>query len=186
MKRAEHRVQKTDGAIHCSLLTIHFNKGFTLIELIIVLFILGLTAGLAGIYVGRGSEGREMKIFTKEVSAVLRYARSQAVAAKKTYCFVVDTDEKKYSLYTDRDLDENDEVDTGAESKAEPVVVLNKAIPETLQIKLKGSKASPIYIGFYPLGNSTGGVLEIMGREDAVFSISVSRLGQVEVAKSGS
>jgi type II secretion system protein H len=147
--------------------------GFTLIELIIVLFIMGISAGLVGIAINRSSGNHQLKTFAKEVSAVLRYARSHAVTEKKTYCFVIDRDERMFKLYTDN---------TSKDSDEKYVQVIGKSIPEELQIALAGRDAESSFIEFFPIGNSTGGVIEVSNQKEKTYSVTVNRItGKVAV-----
>jgi len=147
--------------------------GFTLIELIIVLFIMGISAGLVGIAINRSSGNHQLKTFAKEVSAVLRYARSHAVAEKKTYCFYIDRDERMFKLYTDN---------TSKDSDEKYVQVISKSIPEELQIALTGRDAESSFIEFFPIGNSTGGIVEVSNQKEKTYSVTVNRItGKVEV-----
>jgi general secretion pathway protein H len=148
-------------------------KGFTLIELIIVLLIIGLSAGIIGIAINRSSGSRQLKTFAKEVSAVLRYARSQAVSEKRMYCFFIDTNERTLKLYTEN---------TGTDSEEKFIQVLDRSIPEELQIAMSGRDADSSFIEFYPIGNSTGGVIEVGSPKEQVYSVRVNRItGKVEV-----
>lgn len=146
--------------------------GFTLIELIIVLFLMGIIAGLAGLYIGKDTGSLELKKFTKEVSAVMRYARNRAVSEKKIYCFVIDKDEHKFWLYSE-DTDYTN-----------VTPVMDKEIPEELHMALQGSGREALYIEFFPGGNTTGGVIEITNMKGSGFLISVNRItGKLIVEK---
>lgn len=147
-------------------------SGFTLIEIIVVLFIAGIALGLVGIFVGKGSGSLKIRTFTKDVSAVLRYARSHAVSEKKIYCFVIDKNEQIYRLYAE---------DTGYK---EIDLVISKYIPEELQMTLQGSDEDSPHIEFFPRGNSTGGVIEIINDKGVEFFISINKItGKLEVGK---
>jgi general secretion pathway protein H len=144
--------------------------GFTLIEIIIVLLIIGIATGLVGIVVSRNSGDREVRIFTKELSAVLRYARSHAVSEKRSYCFVIDREEGMYRLYV-HDSGEEEEADT----------VISKSIPEEIEI-IHSEDDEDVDIEFFPQGNSTGGVMQVARDGKVDFYITVNRItGRVEV-----
>jgi general secretion pathway protein H len=147
--------------------------GFTLIELIIVLLIIGIATGLAGVAVNRSSGRHQLKTFAKEVSAVLRYARSHAVAEKRMYCFFIDRDERMFKLYTEN---------TGKDNNEKFALVLGRAIPEELQIVLTGKDPDSSFIEFFPIGNSTGGVVELSRQKEKVYFVTVNRItGKVAV-----
>jgi general secretion pathway protein H len=148
-------------------------EGFTLIELIIVLLIIGLSAGIIGIAINRSSGSRQLKTFANEVSAVLRYARSQAVSEKRLYCFVIDTNERMLKLYAEN---------PGSDSEEQYTQVLDKPIPGELQIAMSGKDADSSFIEFYPIGNSTGGVIEVSTPKEQIYSVHVNRItGKVDV-----
>ena len=151
-------------------------EGFTLIELIIVLLIIGIAFGVVGIAVYSGGSFLELNTFVKDVSATLRYARSHAVAEKKIYSFVLWKDNRAFGLYIDfsdgnRDKDE------------EPPAVIYKDIPPALEAVLK-NKSNDFKIDFFPQGNSSGGTIEIRDQKGKTFFIIVNKVtGRVEVKK---
>lgn len=150
-------------------------RGFTLVEIIIVMLIIGISAGLITIAIGRGSSGLGLKTLTKDVSATLRFARNQAITQKKTYCFVINRNERAYRLYTDKIGDDNTK---------ETVEVLNKPIPEDIEMGLMGSDEDEPFIEFFPVGNSTGGTVEVISSKGAFFHVIVNRItGKVDVEK---
>ncbi len=149
--------------------------GFTLIELLIVLLIIGLAFGLTGLAIHSGGSFFELNTFSKDVSATLRYARSQAVAEKKIYSFILWKEDRAFGLYTDF---------SGGNKDEELPPIIYKAIPSTLEVNLK-NKTDDFKIDFFPQGNSSGGTIEIKDKKGRAFSIVVSRVtGRVEVKKS--
>ncbi len=150
-------------------------NGFTLIELIIVLLIIGIVSGLVGIMIKRGAGGLELKAFTKNVSATLRYARNHAAAEKKVYSFIIWKDKRAYGLYSDLSFNEDLE---------EAVPAVYKAVPESLQL-IYENHADYLRIDFFPGGNSSGGMVEISDQKEDRFFIIVNRVtGRVTVEKS--
>ncbi len=150
----------------------HRRNGFTLIELILVLLIIGISAGLVGIAIGKGPNLR-IKTLSKDVSAALRFARNQAITQKIKYCFVIDRNEKMFRVYMDKAVEGSDQ---------ESVDVLSKPIPDEVEMTLKGSDLDSPFIEFFPVGNSTGGVIELTNSRGAVFYVSVNRItGKVDV-----
>ncbi len=149
-----------------------YESGFTLVEIIIVMVIIGIAAGLVGVFVGSGSDKLAVRTLTKEVSAVLRYARNHAASEKKSYSFAIDREERIYKLYSH----------STKEGEASNVLI-NKPIPEGLEIIVDSD--DDIYdIEFYPRGNSSGGEIEIRTQDGRGFFLSVNRItGKVEVEK---
>ncbi|MCK5286463.1 MAG: prepilin-type N-terminal cleavage/methylation domain-containing protein [Thermodesulfovibrionia bacterium] len=152
------------------------SSGFTLIELIIVIIIIGIALGLSTIFIRYGGGGVELNTFVKELSATLRYARSHSVAEKKKYSFILWEDRRAYGLYVDSSADENDIED--------PQPLIYKTVPESIEVILKDKKGE-IKIDFFPLGNSGGGILEIKNQKGKTFFIKINKItGRVEVEKS--
>jgi general secretion pathway protein H len=154
--------------------------GFTLIELIIVLVIIGIASGLVGIMIGKGSGGLEMKTVTKEISSVLRYARNHSVSEKRTYCFVINKEEGAIRLYAHKDETENEEDN----EEKELLPVIDRPLPEDLLISLNDDDSDVLYMEFFPQGNSSGGTIKLENENGSIFFIDVNRItGKVEVEK---
>jgi len=154
--------------------------GFTLIELIIVLVIIGIASGLVGIMIGRGSGGLAMKTVTKEISSVLRYARNHAVSEKQTYCFVINKEEGEVRLYADKDKTENKDGDNNEEKEKLPVI--SRPLPEDLLISINDDDSDVQYMEFFPHGNSSGGTIKLEKENGSIFFIDVNRItGKIEV-----
>ncbi|MBI4826878.1 MAG: type II secretion system protein [Nitrospirae bacterium] len=147
-------------------------RGFTLLELVIVMLIMGIAAGVTGIVVARKSGGTEIKKAAREISASLRFARSRAISEKKSYFFIVNNVTMTYGLY-DAGMDKNKDLANLRLKKELPRdlrrIGFNKIVPNLFQIE------------FTPQGGSSAGVMEIMN-ESKKYVISVSRLtGRVNV-----
>jgi general secretion pathway protein H len=173
MSKMEGRRRKAENkSINPSSFISHPLSGFTLVEVIIVLFIIGIASGLVGVWINRGSGTLEIRKFTKEVSAALRYARTRAVSEKKIYCFVIDKEEQKYRLYAE-DTDYN-KID----------LVSEIPVPDELQMTLRDSDEESPNVEFFPRGNASGGVIEIVREDGAGYLITVNRItGKVDVEK---
>jgi len=146
-------------------------KGFTLIEIIIVLFIIGLATGIAGIMISRNSSSLELRKFTKEMTSVLRYARNSAVSEKQIYCLSFDPEKNMVTLYSETiDYKIND-------------LVLSKELPDGIEIMIGEGQDDP-HLEFMPQGNSSGGMIEIRDREGRAYYIEVNRItGKINVGK---
>lgn len=145
-------------------------KGFTLIELIIVLVIIGIASGLIGLYIG--SNRLELRTFAKEMAATLRYARNHAVSEKKTYCFVIDGNERMYRLYRDNKDDED------------VVPVISKPIPEGVELNLSPEADDVYQVEFFPQGSTSGAEIEVSSGGGKALMIMVNRIsGKVEMSR---
>ena len=153
----------------------HNSSGFTLIEVIIVLIIIGISSGLVGLYIGRSSGKLELRTFAKEVSSTLRYARSHAVSEKQTYCFVINMDDGMYRLYN-----------STKDEEGGLIPAISNPIPEEIAVTLDTDIADFYQVEFFSHGNSSGGVIELTNIDGDALFITINRLtGQVEVTSSG-
>ena len=146
--------------------------GFTLIELIIVMAIIGLAAGLVGIMIGRGSSSRDLKVFSRDVSTVLRFARNSAVTEKKIYCFVIDREEQAFRLYSENTDYSNVKL------------VIDRPFPEEMTMTLQDSDDESPHVEFSPRGSSTGGTIEIAHEDGKGYVIRINRItGRIDMEK---
>jgi general secretion pathway protein H len=65
-------------------------QGFTLLELIITLFVVALAVGLVMPVVGRSTESLRGRAEIARFSAMLRHARDQAVTTRRDHAVVID------------------------------------------------------------------------------------------------
>ena len=118
--------------------------GFTLLEMIIVIAVLGMALGLV---VTRGpmrSETMEMQAAVNQVAQGLRVARSRAIANNAPVRFTVDIPLHSFSIERDR-----------------PV-----ALPRTVSIAMTAVSNETVEsrlaaIRFYPDGSATGGRIDL-------------------------
>jgi general secretion pathway protein H len=133
-------------------------RGFTLVELLVVLVIASLALGLVATSISRNISGAEMRTAARKVAASLRYTRTQAILSKSEQVFLVDIENRTYQAGSG----EAKELPEGMN------VELNTARSELTSETVGG-------IRFYPDGGSTGGNvrLEANGR---VYQVNVAWL----------
>ncbi len=73
-------------------------RGFTLVELVVVLFLLSLVAGLVLPAAGRGIEAVELRAQVAKLSAFLRYGREQAVTKRVAHEIRIDPEAHRLTL----------------------------------------------------------------------------------------
>ncbi len=143
-------------------------RGFSLLEVILVLAIVALASLLAAAAVGGGADGMRLRSAAKEVAAQLRYTRAQALATGEAQRFVIDPEAHTWTAPKQRDGELSDKlaiVFTGA----------REVQPE------EGIGA----IVFFPDGASTGGRVWL-AIDDAAWQVDVAWLtGQVRVSRVG-
>ena len=126
------------------------HKGFSLLELILVLVMIALLFSVAAVSIMRSVSGAEIRNAARELTAGLRHARGQAIIQREQKVFMVDTDARTWKAGDENAVTLPDGLD----------ITLNTARSE-----LTGEGAGGIR--FYPDGASTGGsvVLSVDGRE---------------------
>jgi prepilin-type N-terminal cleavage/methylation domain-containing protein len=73
-------------------------KGFTLIELMIVLFLITIILGLSGIFFSGFLSGAKFDATAREISAVIRHARYLARTNMQSQTVIIDLDNKTYGI----------------------------------------------------------------------------------------
>jgi len=119
-------------------------RGFTMVELLIVMVIAALILGLVGTSLSRSIRGSEMRTAAGKLAANLRYARTRAILTKSEQILLIDTENRSYKA-PDR-----------------PEVKL----PEGMDVELTTARSeltseSVGGIRFYPDGGSTGGFVRL-------------------------
>lgn len=143
-------------------------RGFTLVELLVVMVIAALVLALVGTSISRSVSGAEMRSAAHKVAANLRYTRTQAILQKEEKVFVVDTESRTFQA-----------------PEREPVELpegMNVALT-TARTELTGESAGGIR--FYPDGGSTGGLVQLE-TDNRVYKVSVAWLtGETAVEREG-
>jgi len=151
-------------------------QGLTLLELLIVLTIIGIGSAIVGVAIYRGLGDIRLKNTAREAASSLRYARSMAVAEKRTYIFILDP-EKRYYYVSAWSPPES----TSPQSST---LKVEGAMVKTFPEGINGVDKEIVYIIFYPLGSSTGGRFSIMNEEGSTSTIQVEPLtGRVNIIR---
>ena len=121
-------------------------RGFTLVELLVVLAIGAMLIGLVPMAFNKLQEGSQYRDTVRSIVTELRQARQQAVATGQTVTYQIDLGQRQFGL------------------QGKP----QRSMPGSLEIKtvvgqLDASPASGVaLIAFLPEGGSTGGVIELV------------------------
>ncbi len=120
-------------------------RGFTLVELLVVLGIIALVIAVAAPIVSRGLPGAALKTATSDVANGLRRAQSAAIMSNSEVVFRVDVDDRRFTV--------------GQEGEAQQLPA-----ELTLSLVVGDSEARESGIGgirFFPDGSSTGGQISL-------------------------
>ncbi len=113
-------------------------RGFTLLELIVTLFLIALAAAVVGPAVGRGVETVQARADVAGFLAVFRHAREQAITTQRTFSVVVDPVRHQVTLVAGEDE-----------------VQLVRALPARVTVEADPPPA--LTVKFEPQGLSNGG-----------------------------
>ena len=119
-------------------------RGFTLVEVMVVMVIIALIMGLVGTSMARSVSSAEARAATRKLVASLRYTRARAILDKKEQVFLVDIDNHSYQVPGRKQIDLPEGVD----------MTITTARSEVTSEAVAG-------IRFFPDGGSTGGHIEL-------------------------
>lgn len=124
------------------------NRGFTLIEILVVMVIIALVMGMVATSMSRSVSGAEARAAARNLVASLRYTRARAVLDKSEQVFEVNTEERSYLAPGRKQVQLPEGVD----------ITVTTARSEITAEDVAG-------IRFFPDGGSTGGHIELTVNE---------------------
>ena len=139
-------------------------RGFSLLEIILVIAIIALASVLAAAAMGGGFKGMQHKAAAKQIASNLRYTRAEAIQTGKSQRFVIDPRAHTWQAPRSHHGD----------------------IPAKLGVAFFGARevqpaAGVGAIQFFPDGAATGGRIQLTSGT-AVWNVDVTWLtGQVEI-----
>jgi prepilin-type N-terminal cleavage/methylation domain-containing protein len=162
------------------------DKGFSLMELIIVLTVLALSVALVTSSMSSLSKTIELKAAAKKVSGILRYYRSEAINKGSVYQVLFDSEAREVKVQSVSLAASADEK-MGDEKKTGEVFKSLYGLPEGVRMK-EVDFPSPEYpcdlpaIEFYPNGGSNGGSVLFDSQERKGYRIKIHFLtGEVKI-----
>ena len=120
------------------------SRGFTLVELMVVMVIVALVLALVGTSMSRSISGAEARAASRKIVASLRYTRARAIIDKAEQVFEVDIEKRSYTAPGRDEVNLPEGVD----------VTITTARSEVTSEAVSG-------IRFFPDGGSTGGHIEL-------------------------
>ncbi len=145
------------------------SQGFTLIELIIVIILLGLMVALSAPAIGNSLSNLRLNTNARHLAAVLRNTRSKAIADKQNYQITFKAEGKSYTYPTESG---NKSVALARGVKIKQVRQADELLEEELTLF------------FYPKGNSNGGEIILENEREQAFRIEVEPIsGRVKIRR---
>jgi prepilin-type N-terminal cleavage/methylation domain-containing protein len=164
------------------------SKGFSLMELIIVLTIFALSASLVASSFSNLAGTIELKAAAKKVSGILRYYRSEAINKGLVYQVLFDSESKAVKVQSVSTAEPAADKEESEKKEGDTLKTLY-GLPKAVQMK-EIDFTSPQYpcdlpaIEFYPNGGSNGGSVLFSSPERGGYRIKVNFLtGIVEIEK---
>jgi general secretion pathway protein H len=131
--------------------------GFTLIEVVVVVFLLGTAALIAVPTIGRGTEGLRVRAEVAGFSAFLRRAREQAITRRELRVVSVNALERVV-------VDET----------ADHEVRARRRVPDRMTIETDAAR--PGGVRFFPEGLSSGGTFRLGLTGGVAYRVTVNRV----------
>jgi len=139
-------------------------RGFTLIEMLVVVALIALAATVVSVSVGSGLAGARVKAASRDLVAALRYTRGQAIVKHEQKTLSIDVEQRRYRA-------------PGKQWIELPKDMTMKLFTARSELEEEGVGR----IRFFPDGSSTGGHIDLM-KNDAVWRVEVMWLtGDVKV-----
>jgi general secretion pathway protein H len=178
-------------------------KGFTLIELTIVLIIISFLFAVAGPRIAKGLSGLALTTSAKKIAAALRYARSQAVNKSQAYGVIIDREHSRIVIRgipkpvtQPPDDAAQEEFATEEDAPEAPQEVVNEVKVVTVADgisfqeisiggqEINGGKEELPQMIFFPDGTSQGGEIVLANNRERAFAVGVDFLtGVVTIAE---
>ncbi len=162
------------------------DKGFSLLELVIVLTIFALSISLVASSFSNLSKTIELKAAAKKVSGILRYYRSEAINKGLVYQVLFDSESRAVKVQSVSLTEPADEKEADEKKERETIKTLY-GLPDDVRMK-ELDFPSPEYpcdlpaIEFYPNGGSNGGSVLLNSPERKGYRIKIHFLtGEVKI-----
>jgi Tfp pilus assembly protein FimT len=147
------------------------NKGITLLEVMIITVIIGITSTLAIPRFGQVMDKLRLKTEARDIISSLRLARSNAVSQRSQFGVYFDLNSRQYVLFKDLTNLGSFTYDAGADSD-----MVTKTLPGRVNF---GYSSFPNFtVIFKPDGSaSSSGLVELCSYEDYYGSFTIDVLG---------
>jgi len=154
-------------------------RGFTLLELLVVLVIISLMSVLVVPQLTGSLASMNLQTASKKISASLRYARSRAASEKITYIAIFDFEKDRLSIMTGQEAQTGETLKEDLGDGEEPVIRSKSYdLPDGVKLEKGVSGENEIdsglfQIAFFPTGSSSGGDVILINDRGKRYKISV-------------
>ncbi len=163
--------------------------GFSLLELLIVLVIMGVTASVVGIRVSGSMDQVRAMAESGKLAASLKWARTRAIADRVNYLASIYIRDNRFSIEKQKSLEAQDDFENDVENDLVRSKNRNLSyrLPDGLSfvkgVSIKKEKYTDLFeIRFYPSGSSSGGEIFISDKAKNLSRVRVDFItGIVEV-----
>lgn len=135
-------------------------NGFTFIELLIIIIIIGILSGACAPLVRNSLDEATMEGFAKNLYYLSRYLQTKALHERRTYQLYIDRNASEIRTF----YKENEEHKSATER-----IARKYAIPKSVSITLEPARNSGIY--FYPDASTDKATMTILNRHGRKISI---------------
>jgi general secretion pathway protein H len=179
------------------------HRGFTLLELIVVLVIISLMSALVVPKLAGPMSNLDLKTASKKISASLRYLRSHAAAEKATYVALFDFDKNRLVIINspipasvkgdfqinNREAFDGTQVESPDNGKDRPGGFKTYNLPDGVKLAKGVSREGDVNSGlfrifFFPSGGSSGGEITVANERGRQYKINVDFItGTVQLSE---
>ena len=134
------------------------SRGFTLIEILVVMLLIAVSGSLVFLNVGRSAAQKQGRLFAQEMIGIVKNARGASLASSRPVAFYISSADRLCW------------VEGGAPSLK---------VPEKVLIQAQGivQVDADVYgIYFYPDGSSSGGLITLSANGELFFAFRVDML----------
>jgi general secretion pathway protein H len=176
------------------------HRGFTLLELIVVLVIISLMSALVVPKLAGPMSNLDLKTASKKISASLRYGRSHAASEKTTYVALFDFDKNRLAIINpplvkgdfrinNRAVVDEVSVEPPDKENDRPGGLTTYNLPDGVKLVRGVSRAGDVTSGFFrifffPSGGSSGGEITVANERGRQYKITVDFItGTVQLSE---
>lgn len=157
------------------------SRGFTLLEMMAVLVVVGLAAGIAMPSISVSLQQWRLRTAVREMNTMLKFTRTQAVAKRQAFQLVFDRTRHLYWLDRPNAVLDAEQAD----AKGLRLIALPAGVRfGTVRIGGRESGADRLGMLFSPYGTTTGSLVQVVNDRGQGYQIVLDQVtGQTEIRR---